>query len=147
LFWFNGSVSGGADVDNEDAVEAIVRKIIDAWNRHDMDAFANLFTDDADFVNVRGARWIGRHTIREAHAAVHATIFRNSQLSLRASSVRFLRPDVAVARSVTEVTGQINPSGETLPPRSAVLTLVMMNVDGKWMIVVAQNTDIVPVPR
>jgi uncharacterized protein (TIGR02246 family) len=134
-------------VDTEDAIVAVVQRIIEAWNRHDMDAFAKLFTDDADFVNVRGMRWIGRHAIREAHAASHATIFKNSQLGLRESSVRFLRPDIAVARSVTEVTGQINASGETSPPRSAMLTLVMVNVENKWMIAVAQNTDIVPTSR
>jgi hypothetical protein len=30
-----------------------------------------------------------------------------------------------------------------LPPRRAMLTLVMMNMQGKWMVVVARNTDIV----
>jgi hypothetical protein len=28
----------------------------DAWNRHDTDAFAKRFAEDADFVNVRGVR-------------------------------------------------------------------------------------------
>jgi len=128
---------------DKDAIAAVVQQIIGAWNRHDMDAFAEPFAEDADFVNVRGVRWIGRHAIREAHAASHSTIFRNSQLNLRESSVRFLRPDVAVARSVTVVSGQTGSSGELLPSRSAMLTLVMVNDGGRWMIVIAQNTDIV----
>jgi hypothetical protein len=33
-----------------------------------------------------------------------------------------------------------------LPPRSAMLTLVMMNMQRQWLVVVAQNTDIVSVP-
>ena len=74
-------------------------------------------------------------------------MFKTSQLTLRESSVRFLRPDIAVARSITEVTGQTGASGEILPPRSAMLTLIMVNDDGRWMIVVAQNTDIVSIPR
>ncbi len=131
----------------KDAIAAVVQEIIGAWNRHDMDAFAKAFTEDADFVNVRGVRWIGRRAIKEAHAASHSTIFKTSQLTLRESSVRFLRPDIAVARSITEVTGQTGASGEILPPRSAMLTLVMVNDDGRWMIVVAQNTDIVSTPR
>jgi uncharacterized protein (TIGR02246 family) len=131
----------------EEAIVEVVRSIIHAWNRHDMDEFANLFVEDADFVNVRGVRWIGRRAIREAHAASHASIFKNSQLSLHETSVRFLHVDIAVARSVTEVTGQINASGDILPPRAAMLTLVMMNTDDQWLIVVAQNTDIVPAPR
>jgi uncharacterized protein (TIGR02246 family) len=127
-------------VEDQDAIAAVVRGIIDAWNRHDMDAFANLFAEDADFVNVRGTRWIGRDVIREAHIATHATIFKSSQLSLKETSARFLRPDIAVVRSVTEVSGQINASGETLPARRAMLTLVMMNMQGQWTVVVAQNT-------
>lgn len=131
----------------KDAIAAVVQEIIGAWNRHDMDAFAKAFTEDADFVNVRGVRWIGRRAIKEAHAASHSTMFKTSQLTLRESSVRFLRPDIAVARSITEVTGQTGASGEILPPRSAMLTLIMVNDDGRWMIVVAQNTDIVSIPR
>jgi uncharacterized protein (TIGR02246 family) len=130
----------------KDAIAGVVTRIIEAWNRHDMDAFANVFAEDADFVNVRGVRWIGRDVIRKAHVTTHATIFKNSQLSLKETSTRFLRPDVAVARSVTEVTGQTNASGQTLPPRSAMLTLVMMNMQRQWLVVVAQNTDIVSVP-
>lgn len=131
----------------EEAIIAIVRSIVAAWNRHDMDAFANLFAEDADFVNVRGVRWIGRHAIREAHAASHATIFKSSQLSLRETSVRFIHPDISVTRSVTEVSGQVNASGDILPPRAAMLTLVMMKQKGQWMIFVGQNTDIVAISR
>jgi len=131
----------------EEAIVLVVRSIVDAWNRHDMESFGNLFAEDADFVNVRGARWIGRRAIREAHAATHATIFKNSQLSLHETSVRFLDFDIAVARSVTEVTGQIDASGQTLPPRTTILTLVMTKTDGQWMIVVAQNTDVVTTSR
>ena len=127
----------------QDAILAVVQAIIDAWNRHDMDAFAEQFYADADFVNVRGVRWMGRRAIKEAHAASHSTIFKSSQLSLREFSVRLLRPDVAVARSITMVTGQTGVSGETLPPRSTMLTLIMVKEGGRWMIAVAQNTDIV----
>jgi uncharacterized protein (TIGR02246 family) len=110
-----------------------------------MDAFANLFSEDADFVNVRGVRWIGRGEIKKAHAAAHATIFSKSQLSVVGEiSVRFLKPDVAVARSITEVKGQVDNAGGTLPPRDALLTLVLVRQDAKWTIVVAQNTNIDP---
>jgi uncharacterized protein (TIGR02246 family) len=131
------------DMQEKDAILAVVQAVIGAWNRHDMDAFAEQFYDDADFVNVRGVRWIGRRAIKEAHAASHSTIFKNSHLSLRESSVRLLRPEVAVARSITIVTGQTGPSGQTLPPRSTMLTLITVNDGGRWKIAVAQNTDIV----
>jgi uncharacterized protein (TIGR02246 family) len=39
--------SGAAD---EDAIRAILRRMIDAWNAGDGTAFAAAFTDDVDFV-------------------------------------------------------------------------------------------------
>ncbi len=45
------------------AVIAVVQHFVDAWNLHDMDAFASLFPEDADFVNVIGQRWIGPEAI------------------------------------------------------------------------------------
>jgi len=140
-----GSSAAPSDAAAQDAVKTVVQNIVDAWNRHDMDAFANLFSEDADFVNVRGVRWIGRGEIKKAHAAAHATIFSKSQLSVVGEiSVRFLKPDVAVARSITEVKGQVDNAGGTLPPRDALLTLVLVRQDAKWTIVVAQNTNIDP---
>jgi uncharacterized protein (TIGR02246 family) len=131
----------------EAAVKAAVQSFVDAWNRHDMEAFAAVFTEDADFVNVRGTRWIGRSAIREGHAAAHATIFKNSQLRILELSVRFLKPDVAVARWACELTGQTTPAGESVPARKAIPTFVMTKTQDRWLIVVAQNTDIVPAAR
>ncbi len=131
----------------EAAVKAAVQSFVDAWNQHDMAAFAALFSEDADFVNVRGTRWVGRSAIREGHAAAHATIFKNSQLRILELSVRLLKPDVAVARWACELTGQTTPAGESVPPRRAIPTFVMTKTQGRWLIVVAQNTDIVPAVR
>ncbi len=128
-------------------MKAAVQSFVDAWNQHDMDALAALFTEDADFVNVRGTRWVGRSAIREGHAAAHATIFKNSQLGILELSVRFLKPDVAVARWACELTGQTTPAGEAVPPRRAIPTFVMTKTHDRWLIVVGQNTDIVPTVR
>lgn len=129
---------------DEEAVKAVVRAFEEAWNRHDMDSFASLFADDADFVNVRGRRWLGRPAIKEAHVASHTTIFKNSRLVMGDTSVRFLKPDVAVARSHWDLTGHTTRAGDAAPPREGILTNVLVKSNGKWQIVVTQNTDIVP---
>jgi uncharacterized protein (TIGR02246 family) len=140
-----GQLHSGATQD-ETAVRSLVRGLEDAWNHHDMDAFARPFADDADFVNVIGARWIGRPAIKEAHQASHATIFKNSHLRVGETSVRFLTPDVAVARSLWNLEGHTNPTGEPQPPRTGILTHVLLKQQDGWHIVVTQNTDIV-VPK
>jgi uncharacterized protein (TIGR02246 family) len=139
-----GYASAAIQTEEEKAVTAVVQGFADAWNRHDMDALANLFAEDADFVNVRGARWIGRPAIKGNHAAAHATIFKTSELHIQDTSVRFLKPDVAIARSLWELTGLTAGSGTTAPPRHGILTHVLMKVKGKWLIEVTQNTDIPP---
>jgi uncharacterized protein (TIGR02246 family) len=43
-------VAAGKQINDEVGVNALVRGFEDAWNRHDTDAFAMLFSTDADFV-------------------------------------------------------------------------------------------------
>ena len=71
----------------------------DEWNRHNMDAFARLFAEGADFVGPAGARWIGRAAIKEVHRASNATVLKNSGLPMTDTLVRSLKPDLAVSRS------------------------------------------------
>jgi hypothetical protein len=63
----------GKQINDEVGVNAVVRGFEEAWNRHDMDALATLFANDADFVNVIGMRWVGRDAIKQSHAASHAS--------------------------------------------------------------------------
>src|ERR1039457_5586894 len=84
------SVAMDKQINDEVGVSAVVHGFEDAWNRHDMDAFAKLFATDADFVNVRGMRRVGRDEITKAHAAVHATIFKTSTLKIGETTIRFL---------------------------------------------------------
>jgi uncharacterized protein (TIGR02246 family) len=130
----------------QEIVEDVARQFEDCWNRHDMEAFAHLFAADADFVNVVGMWWKNRSEIKEAHRATHATMFKNSQLSIKENAVRFLKPDVAVCRSKWQLTGHTSPSGAPELPRHGILTHVLQKERDRWVIVVSQNTDIVPFP-
>lgn len=125
-------------------IRNIAADFTDAWNRHDMVAFAQLFADDADFVNVVGMWWKSRPEIQAAHEHSHRTFFRNSRLTGDVQGMKFLRPDVAVVHVVWKLSGQIDPDGSTGKPRRGVLALVLVkHDDGRWLIQVAQNTDIV----
>ena len=73
-------------------VKAVVAKLAENWNRHDMTAFAGLFAENADFVNVIGMHWHGRQEIETKHAQTHRTIFRNSVLQIVGVIVRLVSP-------------------------------------------------------
>lgn len=132
--------------DNESAREArqIVAGIERAWNSHDMEAFASLFADDADFVNIEGTRWRGRAAIKDAHAFVHATIFKQSRLTIDDTTFTPLTPEVVVARSTWRLEGQTTMKGAPVPGRTGILTNVLVRSGAGWKIAVTQNTDIVP---
>lgn len=63
---------------DREQITALLRSWENAWNSHDMRAFANLFHKDGVWVLWTGAVWKGRAAIEEGHAAVHKTVFRNS---------------------------------------------------------------------
>jgi uncharacterized protein (TIGR02246 family) len=139
----------GAPAQNPDevAVRAVTSGFVAAWNRHDIEAFARLFADDADFVNVIGLWWRGREEIKKAHEALHATRMKNSVLEELDAVVRFPRPDVAVVHQRWELTGDTGLDGITLPPRRGILTFVLERTGPEWLIISSQNTDIVPLPN
>lgn len=127
---------------NEEIID-IITAFSEAWNRHDMVAFAELFAPDAEFVNVVGLWWKGREEIRGAHEITHLTIFKNSRLSILETAVRFPVPQLAIARSRWLLKGHVTPDGAALPARKGILVNLVANVSGTWKIIDSQNTDII----
>jgi len=123
-------------------VTRIVDVFAEAWNRHDMEAFAQLFAADAEFVNVVGLWWQGRTQIKEAHELTHATIFKNSHLTIIETSVRFPSPRFSIARSRWQLEGHVSPDGQPLPSRTGILVNVLTFDGDNWIIIDSQNTDV-----
>ena len=150
------SVCGGAPAtaNDQDVARKAVNDFAETWNRHDMAAFGNLFTTDADFVNVGGRWWKGRDEIQRNHAFMHATIpqdtsgvglparayglFKASTYRFDRIDVRFLGNDVAVAHGAWTMTGD----ARTSEPRQGMMTFVLKLDGGRWLIAAAQNTEI-----
>ena len=124
--------------------EDVAAAFADAWNRHDMDDFAELFCEDANFVNVVGMWWKNRAEIEAAHRATHKTMFRDSRLEGAAASVVELSPGLASVHYRWTLTGASAPDGSPAGTREGILLLVLKKEQSGWRIKVAQNTDIVP---
>jgi uncharacterized protein (TIGR02246 family) len=131
---------------DEEGVRKIASGFAEAWNRHDMKALSMLFAEDADFVNVVGLWWKGRSEIEKQHAAAHADWFKDSRLTMTATAIRFLAPDLAVVHPTWDLVGARGPLNLERAPRKGIMIQVMKREGGRWWIVAAQNTDIVPLP-
>jgi len=123
------------------SIEARLAALERAWNLHDARAFAAVFAEDADFVNVFGMPAKGRKAIEEFHAPIFATMFRESRLSLVEKRVRFLRDDVAAVDACWEMTGARDPQGNPWPRRRGLLSFVATR-DGGWRFDVAHNMEL-----
>ncbi|MDX8491714.1 SgcJ/EcaC family oxidoreductase [Mesorhizobium sp. VK22B] len=126
--------------------EDVATAFADAWNRHDMDDFAALFSEDANFVNVVGVWWKNRTEIEGAHRATHQTMFRDSRLEGVVSSAVELAPGLASLHYKWTLTGASAPDGSPAGTREGILLLVVKKDQSNWRIKVAQNTDIVAPP-
>ena len=89
-----------------DRPEDIPKTFVEAWNRRDADGIADLFDEDAEFVNVVGIWWHDREAIRKAHAYGLERIFNNSTLRLGTVKVKYLADDIAVVHARMSLSGQ-----------------------------------------
>ena len=119
-------------------------KLSEAWNVHDMRAFAGLFHDDATFVNVNGRYSHGRDEIWKHNETLHtAGFFRNSTMSMCVEASRSPAAGVIVVHTGSEVRGDERVPGQV---RCTVMTLVIEQRNGEWKISAAQNTNVVTPP-
>lgn len=131
---------------DQSGAQRVGAHFVQAWNAHDMKAFAALFNEEADFVNVYGEWWTGRARIETEHAAVHSSVFRDSHLSAQDVRIKSLSDDVASLHIRWTLTGVAAPSGTALPDRRGVLVLIVTKSHDQWRIAVGQNTDTIPRP-
>jgi uncharacterized protein (TIGR02246 family) len=128
LVTLDGSASA-ATSDDENSIRQLQTSQADAWNRHDAAAYAALFTEDGDCVNVVGWWWKGRAQIESKLKAAFAFVFHESQLTITETAVRLLSPTIAIAHVSWTMTGAKTPPG--IPePRQGIEIQVLQKKSG-----------------
>ena len=129
--------------DDEQAVRKVLASFDEAFNRHDADAVAALYTDDAEFVNVAGMWWRGRAEIRRGTAFVLTNIFQNTTIQTDSVSVRFPARNTAIAIITQHTVGSfVLPDGSRISSTNNRLTYFLVKAAGHWRIAGGQNTEI-----
>lgn len=125
-----GAAAGKENAKDQEAIKEIEAHWQDAWNRHDMKAFAALVSEDVDFITVAGIWLKGRAEFESHHARMHQMQFRDSMWTTVETQIRFLKPDVAVVHVRWGITGDRDPDGTPRQPRRGVFTRVVMKRGG-----------------
>jgi uncharacterized protein (TIGR02246 family) len=118
------------------------------WNRGDSAAWSAPFSEDADFVNIRGDAFHGRAAIIEQHRRILSGPFLGSHSTITIRQCTEISPGIALVETVHEVTGfKFLPPG-IVPTSEGVLKTRMKYIAVKqgdaWHFVAAQNTAILP---
>jgi uncharacterized protein (TIGR02246 family) len=134
---------GGSTEEETTAIRDLETQQQEAFNQHDAKAYASLFTEDGDCVNVVGWWWRGRPEIEQKLTAAFAFVFSDSVLTITDVDVRFPTSDIAVVHVHWRMTGARTPDG--LPkPEKGIQTQLLQKQNGKWLIAAFQNTLSLP---
>lgn len=122
---------------DESAVKARYQAIIEGWNLRDAAAMVEPFADDGVMIGFDGSQAKGWVEM----AKLLAPIFNDHPTAayvIKVKEVRLLSQDVALLQAIA---GMI-PPGKTdlMPERNVHQTVVAVRRDGKWSVVLLQNT-------
>jgi uncharacterized protein (TIGR02246 family) len=124
------------DPDDGTGPESVVDAFVSAWNLHDIDAFARLFTETAVWVPVAEARVADRQAIVADFEDLHSTWARTTTVAASDVTVRLLRPDVA---TVFFHASYMN-DGVAVAGVDRAMLVVAVRDGGRWMIAAGQVT-------
>jgi uncharacterized protein (TIGR02246 family) len=131
------------------AIEDILRRLVEAHNRHDVEAWAELFTDDMDDVDREGALCRGKAENIVRQKALHEQLRQqDAQLQAQghaewhafADSVRLLLPGLALVHATWHLSGYTGRTGEQTDDLKGIMTLVLVKRSGRWKIRSSQST-------
>jgi uncharacterized protein (TIGR02246 family) len=135
------TTSGAQSKADEEAVRNLPRAFCDAWAKHDGHELAKIMAEDVDFVTVATTYLHGRSDFEKFHVRLLSGRFKESVNTPLQTTVRFLRPDLAVVHWSWKIEGDKNPDGTPRQPRYGMMTMVAEKQSGTWLVVVAQNTN------
>src|SRR5699024_11923991 len=92
--------------------EDIPKLFVKNWNKRRTDLMAELFEEDADFINVVGLWCDNRQDIYEAHDYGLRVIFKDSTLKVVKLKTKKLSDGAAVVHAKMNLTGQTAVEGQ-----------------------------------
>lgn len=128
---------------DEQALRDLLQALMDRWAAGDAEAYADLFTEDADYVAFDGVNQKGRDAIVAGHQPLFTRWLKGSRLIGDVTSIRFLAPDVALMHATgnTIMAGKSRPA----PGRESIQTLVAVKRDGVWRFTAFHNARVRPI--
>jgi uncharacterized protein (TIGR02246 family) len=108
----------------------------DAWNRHDPDAMAAVFADDAVLINPSGRVARGRSDIARLFDDEHQGPLKGTRVSQRLTGARQVAPGLVFLDEDVTISGARSPDGQALPDQHVHgAMLVARQQGGRWQVI------------
>ena len=118
---------------DQEAIQTVLTAYVTCWNKHDIDSWGRLFTEDVDYINPVGTWWEGNQATVDCHKSIHAELV-SSRTTYRASIAKVrLLGDIALVHANWILTREQDES-------KGLLSLLMLKRNARWLICAAQNT-------
>lgn len=123
---------------DEDAIRELLDRQVTGWAAADSEAYASVFTPDADYVTFLGSHYKGREAIAASYVPLFKKLLKGSRLNTEITQLRFLTPDVALIHAKAAVV----KAAARRPTRrnTTVNTTIAVRTDGRWLLAASQNT-------
>ena len=86
--------------------------------------------------------WKGREDIQYAHQAYHNQSFKTTPMDKKSVTVRFLKPDIAIAHLLWHIGAFDPPDGSERGNNDDFATIVFAKRKGTWLITAMQNVEV-----
>lgn len=127
---------------DQSAIINVVQKWSNAWNHGAGTGIGDLYSENADFVNIFGLHFRGRAEIEARHVKILQTFLQGSTFSVTDTQLREVHPDLVIGVICWKVDGfhipgqDMNTPGET---RHGTFTHVFINRESGWEITATHN--------
>lgn len=142
LFFLSMTTNAQTSTDtstNNTQIRELVKTIENGWAKKDGTLFAKPFAENADYVIINGMHIKGRAAIAAGHQGIFNTIYKETNIKTEVQSIRYIRPDIAIAHFTSHLTGVVN--GEKIEGKGQISITVEKTTSG-WQIVSFQNTKV-----
>lgn len=120
----------------ENAVKQVIANWDRGWKDFDADVVSRDYAEDAEWTNAFGISRKGRTDIRKFLAELFLQPgIRSRKSTPSTTTLRFIRPDIAVASSYRETVGQKTASGAEYSTRKTHDLRVLVLANGRWSII------------
>ena len=146
------SYSGINGQASDDSLKQIIQKQEADWNKNDMKAFSEAFSDDATLINFLGMYWKGKENISAQFSQINDCCIKPTSVKYELIDTKLINESSAVAYIKEELTAK---SDYTIPGGlvkkgnidQKYITAVFQKADKIWKIISMQVTQISPLAK